>query len=115
VSGNPFVHVELLTNDVEKAKDFYTKLFDWKLEEIPGMDYTLIEVGEGTGGGMMRNPMPESPSRWLDHDQRRHADLLQGLGHGAARRLQPRLAAQRRRLGKPDGLPGLQRLPLHRP
>jgi uncharacterized protein len=63
--ANPFVHVELLTNDLEKAKDFYTKLFDWKLEELPGMDYTLIEVGEGTGGGMMRNPMPESPSRWL--------------------------------------------------
>ena len=32
-----------------------------------------------------------------DHDDRRHTDLLQGLGHGAARRLQPWLAAQRRR------------------
>lgn len=63
--ANPFVHVELLTNDVSKAKDFYGKLFDWKLEDIPGMDYTLIQVGEGTGGGMMKNPAPESPSHWL--------------------------------------------------
>ncbi|RNC71346.1 MAG: VOC family protein [Desulfuromonadales bacterium] len=63
--ANPFVHVELLTNDVARAKDFYKGLFDWKLEDIPGMDYTMINVGEGTGGGMMKNPMPEIPSHWL--------------------------------------------------
>jgi predicted enzyme related to lactoylglutathione lyase len=27
--------------------------------------YTLIKVGEGTGGGMMTNPMPNAPSWWL--------------------------------------------------
>jgi hypothetical protein len=63
--ANPFVHVELLTNDVAKAKDFYKNLFDWKLEDAPGMDYTMINVGEGTGGGMMKNPMPDVPSHWL--------------------------------------------------
>jgi hypothetical protein len=63
--ANPFVHVELQTNDVAKAKDFYQKLFDWKLEDVPGMDYTMIKVGEGTGGGMMKNPVPGSPSNWL--------------------------------------------------
>jgi uncharacterized protein len=63
--GNPFVHVELLTNDVAEAGKFYTALFDWKLEEVPGMDYTLIKVGEGTGGGMMKNPMPGVHSSWL--------------------------------------------------
>lgn len=46
--ANPFVHVELMTTDVAKAKKFYTGLFDWKLEEIPGMDYTIINVGEDT-------------------------------------------------------------------
>ncbi len=63
--ANPFVHVELSTNDVARAKEFYTALFDWELEEIPGMDYTLIKVGEGTGGGMMKSPMPDIPSFWL--------------------------------------------------
>jgi|ERR1039457_2967174 predicted enzyme related to lactoylglutathione lyase len=63
--ANPFVHVELLTSDVARAKEFYTGLFDWKLEDIPGMEYTLINVGEGTGGGMMKNPMPESRSTWI--------------------------------------------------
>ena len=58
---NPFVHVELVTNDVPKAKEFYTQLFDWQLKEIPEIDYTLIEVGQGTGGGMMKCPMPGLP------------------------------------------------------
>jgi predicted enzyme related to lactoylglutathione lyase len=62
---NPFVYVELNTTDVSAAKTFYTKLFDWTLEDVPGMDYTFIKVGEGTGGGMMKHPMPGAPSMWL--------------------------------------------------
>jgi predicted enzyme related to lactoylglutathione lyase len=60
IVSNPFCHVELNTNDVKKAKDFYGKLFDWKLEDMdsPGGGYTMIAVGEGTGGGMMKNPIP---------------------------------------------------------
>src|ERR1700752_3755588 len=65
--ANPFVHVELNTTDVDKAKAFYGKLFDWKLEDMPmpGMTYTTIGVGSGTGGGIMKNPMPNVPSFWL--------------------------------------------------
>ena len=66
--ANAFVHVELNTTDVAKAKDFYGKLFDWTLEDVPmGGDgtYTMIKVGQGTGGGMMKNPMPGAPSTWL--------------------------------------------------
>ena len=48
--ANPFVHIELQTQDLDKSKKFYAGMFDWKLEEIPGMDYTMINVGEGTGG-----------------------------------------------------------------
>ena len=65
--ANPFVHVELNTTDVAKAKAFYGKLFDWKLEDIP-MDngaYTMINVGDGTGGGMMKQMVPGAPSAWL--------------------------------------------------
>jgi len=62
---NPFCHVELNTTDVNKAKAFYTKLFDWKLEDIPDGSYTMIGVGNGTGGGLMKNPIPGAPSFWL--------------------------------------------------
>ena len=66
--GNPFVHVELATTDIGKAKSFYGSLFDWKLDDMDmggGMVYTLIRVGDGTGGGMMKHPMPNAPSAWL--------------------------------------------------
>src|SRR5882724_9819930 len=65
---NPFVHVELATTDVDKAKAFYGKLFDWKLKDEnmgPGGTYTMIDVGGGTGGGMMKHPVPGAPSAWL--------------------------------------------------
>jgi uncharacterized protein len=65
--ANPFVHIELETKDPDKSKKFYAGLFDWKLEDLPGMDYTIINVGEGTGGGMMKNPMPENPDNWLPY------------------------------------------------
>lgn len=67
VMPNPFCHVELNTTDVNKAKDFYGKLFNWKLDDMPGGEYTMIGVGEGTGGGMMKNPIPGAPSFWLSY------------------------------------------------
>ena len=66
--ANPFVHVELNTTDMSKAKAFYGKLFDWQLEDVsmgPSGTYTMIKVGEGTGGGMLKHPMPGAPSVWL--------------------------------------------------
>jgi predicted enzyme related to lactoylglutathione lyase len=67
--GNPFVHVELNTDDVAKAKKFYLKLFDWKLSTM-SLDYTGIDVGKGgAGGGMQKKPMPDAPSMWLPYVQ----------------------------------------------
>jgi predicted enzyme related to lactoylglutathione lyase len=66
--ANPFVHVELNTTDTAKAKAFYGKLFDWKMEDMdmgPDGTYTMINPGEGTGGGLWKNPVPGAPSFWL--------------------------------------------------
>jgi predicted enzyme related to lactoylglutathione lyase len=68
--GNPFVHVELNTTDPQKAKSFYGSLFDWTLEDVDmggGMIYTMIKVGDGTGGGLMKHPMPGAPSIWIPY------------------------------------------------
>ena len=67
--ANPFVHVELNTADPEKAKAFYSKLFQWQLEDVPNPaapsgTYTLVKVGTGTGGGIMKQ-VPGGPSGWL--------------------------------------------------
>ncbi|MBV9183781.1 MAG: VOC family protein, partial [Acidobacteria bacterium] len=72
--SNSFCHVELNTTDVKKAKEFYSKLFDWKLEDMPDGSYTMIRVGEGTGGGMMKHPVPGAPSFWLAYV---HVDDIQ--------------------------------------
>ncbi len=68
--ANPFVHVELTTSDPAKAKSFYGALFDWNLEDMemaPGFTYTMVRVGEGTGGGMMKTPAPGVPTAWLPY------------------------------------------------
>jgi predicted enzyme related to lactoylglutathione lyase len=65
--ANPFVHIELRTRDVANSKKFYAAVFDWKMREIPGMDYMVIEVGEGTGGGIMKNPKPRDPDNWIPY------------------------------------------------
>jgi predicted enzyme related to lactoylglutathione lyase len=65
--ANPFVHIELHTQDPEKAKKFYSELFDWTLEEYPDMNYTIINVGEGTGGGIMKSPMPDAIPQWVPY------------------------------------------------
>lgn len=68
--GNPFVHIELGTTDLAKAQTFYKSLFDWKLEDMPMETegtYTMINVGEGTGGGMMKHPVAGAPSAWLPY------------------------------------------------
>jgi predicted enzyme related to lactoylglutathione lyase len=70
--GNPFVFVELYTDDVGKSKKFYTSLLDWKTDDLdnaaaPGGKYTMIQVGEGTGGGMLKNPMPNGGSHWMPY------------------------------------------------
>ncbi len=66
--ANPFCHVELNTTDPARAKAFYGALFDWTMQDMPmgdGSTYTLVQVGDGTGGGIMKHPMPGAPSAWL--------------------------------------------------
>ena len=66
--GNAFCHIELNTGDVAAAKKFYKAIFDWKLEDMKGMGYTMIGVGkDGVGGGMQKKPMEEAPNHWLHY------------------------------------------------
>lgn len=67
---NPFVHIELNTTDLRAAKEFYGQLFQWDLKDVDmgaNGTYTLINVGGGTGGGMMKHPIPGAPSAWLPY------------------------------------------------
>jgi len=54
------VHFEIPADDPERARGFYTELFDWKIEKHTGpMEYWLItttdeEGEEGLSGGLMQ-------------------------------------------------------------
>jgi predicted enzyme related to lactoylglutathione lyase len=68
------VHFEIPVNDIEKQKEFYSKVFGWKFEQakIPGMEYWLISTGprdKSIGGGMYRKMAPtESPRNYVNVD-----------------------------------------------
>jgi len=85
---NPFVHIELNSPDPQKAKAFYAKLFPWQLEDMPNPAtpdhaYTVIKVGEGTGGGIMKQ-VPHGPAGWIPYvlvdDLRAATDKAKSLG-----------------------------------
>lgn len=85
---NPFVHVELNSPEPERAKAFYAKLFQWQLEDMPNPavsddSYTVIKVGEGTGGGIMKQ-VPHGPAGWIPYvlvdDLRAATDKAKSLG-----------------------------------
>lgn len=64
---NTFCWWELNTKDIEKAKAFYTALFDWTTGGSP--EYTEWKSGETTIGGMMEI-QPEwgpVPPNWLSY------------------------------------------------
>jgi uncharacterized protein len=65
--SNPFVHMELSTSDVPKAKDFYTGLFGWEYtdNDMGHMIYSTFKPSTGPGGGMFS--MPGVPTMWLPY------------------------------------------------
>jgi uncharacterized protein len=86
--AHPFVHIELNSPDPQKAKAFYGKLFQWQLEDMPNSavpdhSYTVIKMGEGTGGGIMKQ-VPHGPAGWIPYvlvdDLRAATDKAKALG-----------------------------------
>lgn len=53
MSKRNVVHVEIPASNVKSAASFYAELFDWKLQHIPEMNYTMWEAGDGSGGGFV--------------------------------------------------------------
>lgn len=61
------VHFDVPAEDMERAKNFYSKLFNWKIERMPGpMEYygitTTDEKGQDSIGGGMGKKGEENQS-----------------------------------------------------
>ncbi|HXU69846.1 MAG TPA: VOC family protein [Polyangia bacterium] len=69
--GSRFVWRELMTGDVARAVQFYTRLFGWKTEvmDMGTMKYTIVKNGDKQVGGIYQTP-PEArgtPPNWLGY------------------------------------------------
>jgi predicted enzyme related to lactoylglutathione lyase len=65
-----FVHLELATPDPAAAKTFYSKLFGWKMKDMPMENgtYTMFDTGgKGPMGGISGLMMPQQPTAWLGY------------------------------------------------
>jgi len=47
-------HLEIRSTDPEKTKAFYNRVFGWKFQDMPAMNYTMWEAPSGMGGGLMK-------------------------------------------------------------
>jgi predicted enzyme related to lactoylglutathione lyase len=65
--ANPFVHMELNTPDLAKAKEFYGQLCGWSFNDTqsPAGIYSLFKPTDGPGGGIFS--MPGAPTAWLPY------------------------------------------------
>jgi uncharacterized protein len=61
--GKPVVHWEMLSKDPARLSDFYQKIFDWKIQNMPELNYRVVETGGegGINGGIMK---PDHPEPW---------------------------------------------------
>jgi uncharacterized protein len=52
--GRPVVHFEINAKDSKKLSNFYSTLFDWKIDANNPMGYGLVDTGGdgGIGGGI---------------------------------------------------------------
>ncbi|MBI3110476.1 MAG: glyoxalase [Ignavibacteriales bacterium] len=49
--GAPVVHFEVIGKDGKKLHDFYSKLFDWKIDANNPIQYGLVTAEQGGIGG----------------------------------------------------------------
>ncbi|NUS73537.1 MAG: VOC family protein [Corynebacteriales bacterium] len=50
------VHFEIPVDDMKRAKEFYTEVFDWQLDDMPGTEYVMAYTAP-----VDENRMPTKP------------------------------------------------------
>jgi len=70
---------DLLTSDVEAAREFYMALFGWKVDPVPESDgrYWVIKGPDGFNGGMMPLPAEGIPPFWQPYFAVESLDVAQ--------------------------------------
>ena len=50
------VHFEIPFDDGERARNFYREAFGWQVQELPGLNYTMVGSGPTSDQGMPTEP-----------------------------------------------------------
>jgi predicted enzyme related to lactoylglutathione lyase len=84
------VHFEIPFDDGDRARNFYKDVFDWQVQEMPDMGYTLVMSGpSGDGGptesgfingGMLAREQSASPGPVVVLDVESIDDTLERIG-----------------------------------
>lgn len=94
------VHFEIPVEDLDRAKGFYGSIFGWRLDDVPGMDYTMVgtvpideqqmptEPGAINGGLMQRSD--ETPNPVLTINVGSVEDALKRVEAGGGTVVRPR-------------------------
>lgn len=68
----PVVHFEIPAQNPEKLSGFYTGIFGWKIEKVPGMEYWMVNTksaqeAPGINGGLMKKMHDQHvPTNYVD-------------------------------------------------
>ena len=54
--SGPVVHFEVPAENIERARKFYQQTFAWQMQEMPGMEYTLVATTPGDKDGRPLHP-----------------------------------------------------------
>ncbi len=62
--GAAVTHFEINAKDGKRAQDFYSSLFDWKINVDPASNYGMVDTGlkMGIGGGIGQAPQNSNAS-----------------------------------------------------
>lgn len=86
--ANNFVHIQIGVTDLDKAIEFYSKIFNWKIYQPPEMTnmaiYEIGEEGDFVGGGFhLVDTQPTTGTTVLyvnTEDIDKKLDLIEELG-----------------------------------
>ncbi len=57
-----FCHIEFPSTDIDKTKTFFTDIFGWTFQDIPGFQaYALFQTPNGVGGGVNYDSQDDVP------------------------------------------------------
>lgn len=63
MASGDFCHIEFPSTDIEKTVAFFTTIFGWTFQDIPGFEtYAMFRTPNGLGGGVDVGPKAEAPS-----------------------------------------------------